>query len=47
MYVAGRDITERRQVDETLRRLAAELEQRFAARTADLSAANEELEAFA
>jgi PAS domain S-box-containing protein len=47
MYVSGRDVTERNRVDETLRGLAEELEQRFAARTADLSAANEELEAFA
>jgi PAS domain S-box-containing protein len=47
IYAAGRDITERKQAEATLRQLAEELEERFAARTADLSAANEELEAFA
>jgi len=47
IYAAGRDITERKDAEAALRRLAEELEERFAARTADLSAANEELEAFA
>ena len=47
IYLAGRDITERKEGEERLRRLAHELEERFAARTADLFAANEELEAFA
>ncbi len=47
IYAAGRDISERKEAEATLRQLAEELEERFAARTADLSAANEELEAFA
>ena len=47
IYAAGRDITERKDAEAALRQLAEELEERFAARTADLSAANEELEAFA
>jgi PAS domain S-box-containing protein len=47
IYAAGRDITERKEAEAALRQLAEELEERFAARTADLSAANEELEAFA
>jgi PAS domain S-box-containing protein len=47
IYAAGRDITERKEAEAALRQLAEELEARFAARTADLSAANEELEAFA
>jgi PAS domain S-box-containing protein len=47
IHAAGRDITERKEAEATLRQLAEELEGRFAARTADLSAANEELEAFA
>ncbi|MDX6487342.1 MAG: hypothetical protein QOF43_2495, partial [Gaiellaceae bacterium] len=47
IYAAGRDITDRKEAESTLRDLAEELEGRFAARTADLSAANEELEAFA
>jgi PAS domain S-box-containing protein len=47
IYAAGRDISERKDTEAALRKLAEELEERFAARTADLSAANEELEAFA
>ena len=40
------DVTERRQAEDALRRLNAELEQRVAERTAGLEAANRELEAF-
>ncbi len=47
IYASGRDVTERKDAEAALRQLAEELEERFAARTADLSAANEELEAFA
>jgi PAS domain S-box-containing protein len=44
--VFGKDITENKQAEEHILRLNAELEQRVADRTAQLSAANLELEAF-
>jgi PAS domain S-box-containing protein len=46
MVVIGRDITERRQAEEELRALKDDLEIRVTERTAQLEAANKELEAF-